>query len=80
MRRAPTGDVLNASRRHRLGHVQGLHEPFLLIARVLNASRRHRLGHTSYTAANPQNIIVLNASRRHRLGHMPDAEKPARRL
>ncbi len=44
LRRRSRSDVLNASRRHRLGHVSG--RPRRCRAqRVLNASRRHRLGH-----------------------------------
>ncbi len=43
---SPSSMVLNASRRHRLGH---LHEPIVepALQGVLNASRRHRLGHTA---------------------------------
>ena len=61
-------EVLNASRRHRLGHTADLCLPQ---ARrdVLNASRRHRLGHSVCGALINSRTRVLNASRRHRLGH-----------
>ncbi len=61
--------VLNAFRRHRLGHPDPRRPPSGL-RRVLNAFRRHRLGHPS-SARIQRHRLVLNAFRRHRLGHRP---------
>ena len=63
-----TSIVLNASRRHRLGHWPR-ERSSCRYRGVLNASRRHRLGHTTGPAARCAGRCVLNASRRHRLGH-----------
>ena len=60
--------LLNARRRHRLGHGDG---PRTIgeSMHLLNARRRHRLGHGLTARCSALGGRLLNARRRHRLGH-----------